>query len=67
MTALQPEHVFGGHGPAAGPEAIADARSYVEAVVAAADRPGEPEVPTAFAAWEYPDLFAQNVVALRAR
>jgi len=67
MTALQPEHVFGGHGPAAGPEAISDARAYVEAAVAAADGPGEPEVPTAFAAWEYPDLFAQNVVALRAR
>jgi cyclase len=67
MTALQPEHVFGGHGPAAGPEAISDARGYVEAVVAAADGPDEPEVPPAFAAWEYPELFAQNVIALSSR
>jgi cyclase len=67
MAALQPEHVFGGHGPVAGRDAIAVTRSYVEAVVALAAASGEPEVPEAFASWEYPELFTQNVAALQAR
>jgi cyclase len=67
MAALGPEHVFGGHGPVAGPEAIPVTRSYVEAVIATAEGSGEPEVPAPFAGWEYPDLFAQNVAALKAR
>jgi cyclase len=67
MAALQPEQVFGGHGPVAGPEAIAVTRSYVEAVVALAATSEEPVVPAAFTTWEYPELFTQNVTALRAR
>ncbi len=67
MVALEPEHVFGGHGPVAGPEAIAVTRSYIEAVVALADESGELDVPAPFSAWDYPELFGQNVEALRAR
>jgi cyclase len=67
MAELEPEHVLGGHGPVAGPEAIADTRSYVETVVALAAAPGDHVVPVEFADWEFPEGFQSNVEALRTR
>jgi cyclase len=67
MEELGPEHVLGGHGPAAGPKAIGDYRGYVESVLALAAEQGDHKVPSAYADWQYPELFAQNIAALRAR
>jgi hypothetical protein len=67
MEALKPDRVIGGHGPVAGPEAIATTRGYIETVLELAAQPGEHEIPSAFAEWEFGDGFAQNLEALRAR
>jgi cyclase len=67
MAALQPERVIGGHGPVAGPEAIAITRSYIETLLDLAAIPGDPEIPEAFADWAFAEGFQQNIEALRAR
>ena len=67
MAALRPGHVFGGHGPVAGPEAIADTRSYIETLLDLAAVEGDPEIPAEFADWAFPEGFQQNLAALRAR
>jgi len=67
MQALQAEHVFGGHGPVAGPEAIADARGYIETLLDLAAQPGDHDVPEGYAGWAFPEGFQQNLEALQAR
>ena len=67
LAALEPAVVVPGHGPPAGPEALAAARRYVETVVELAAAPGDHEVPAEFADWEFPEGFQQNIDALRAR
>jgi cyclase len=67
MASLEPDHVFGGHGPVAGPEAIGATRGYIETVLELAAEPGDHAIPSAYADWESADGFAQNIAALRAR
>ena len=67
LTALEPEHVIPGHGPPAGPEALATARRYIETLLDLAAVVGEPELPEEFAGWPFPESFVQNVEVLRAR
>ena len=67
MEALRAEHVVGGHGPVAGPESIADTRSYIEMLLDVAAIEGDPEIPAEFADWAFPEGFQQNLEALRAR
>jgi glyoxylase-like metal-dependent hydrolase (beta-lactamase superfamily II) len=67
LTALEPECVVPGHGPPAGPEALADVRGYIETVVELAARPGDHEIPPEYAGWGFAEGFAQNIDALRAR
>jgi cyclase len=67
MAALEPLHVVPGHGEPAGPEAIAACREYIETVVDLAATPGDHEVPTRYDGWLFPEGFAQNIEALRAR
>jgi len=59
--------VVAGHGPPAGPEAIETARTYIETLLALAAEPGEHELPAEYEGWEFPEGFAQNIAALRAR
>jgi cyclase len=66
LDALGPLHVVAGHGPPAGPEAIATARAYIETLLALASEPGEPEMPAEYERWEFADGFQQNIEALRA-
>ena len=66
LEALEPEHVVPGHGPQAGPEAIATARDYIETLLALAAEPGEHELPPAYANWAFAEGFQQNIDALRA-
>jgi len=65
LAALEPAHVVPGHGPPAGPEALAAARRYVETVVELAATPGDHELPSEYAAWSYPEGFHGNIDALR--
>jgi cyclase len=67
LQALDPLHVVAGHGPPAGPDAIATARAYIEALLALASDPGEHDMPAEYEGWEFPEGFAQNIAALRAR
>ena len=67
MDALRAEHVLGGHGPVAGPEAIDATRSYIETLLDLATIEGDPEIPAEFAKWAFPEGFEQNLAALRAR
>jgi cyclase len=67
LQALGPDHVVPGHGPPAGFEAIATARRYIETLLELVAGPGEPEPPAEYAGWTFPEGFAQNVAALRAR
>jgi cyclase len=67
MEALRAEHVCGGHGPVAGPEAIDATRSYIETLLDLATIEGDPEIPAEFADWSFPEGFEQNLAALRAR
>jgi cyclase len=67
MAALEPLHVVPGHGEPAGPEAIAACREYIETVVDLAGRPGDHEIPARYDDWLFPEGFAQNIEALRAR
>ena len=67
MAALEPLHVVPGHGESAGPEAIAACREYIETVVDLAATPGDHEIPARYDAWIFPEGFAQNIEALRAR
>ena len=66
MADLGPTHVVPGHGPPAGPEAIAACRRYVETVVELAATPGDHDVPPEFATWAFAEGFQQNIDALRA-
>jgi cyclase len=65
LEALEPAHVVPGHGPPAGPEAIATCREYIETVVELAARPGDHELPARYEGWTFPEGFAQNIAALR--
>ena len=67
LAALEPEVVVPGHGPPAGPEALTTARSYVEYVVDLAATPGDHAMPPEYEGWTFPEGFAQNIDALRAR
>ena len=67
LEALDPDRVVPGHGPPAGPEAIATARDYIETLLDFAARPGDHELPAAYAGWAFPEGFQQNLAALRAR
>jgi cyclase len=67
LAALEPEHVVPGHGPPAGPEALATVRGYIETVVELAAAPGDHEMPAEYADWAFAEGFQQNIDALRAR
>jgi len=67
LAALEPETVVPGHGPTAGPEAIPTARGYVETILDLAARPGEHDMPERLSSWAFPEVFRQNLEALRAR
>ena len=67
LEALDPAHVVPGHGPPAGPEAIAIARDYIETLLDLAARAGEHEPPGEYTGWAFPEGFQQNLTALRAR
>jgi cyclase len=67
LDALGPERVVPGHGPPAGPEAIATAREYIRTVLALAADPGEHELPPAFEDWQFAEGFQANIDALRPR
>lgn len=67
LAAFGPAHVIAGHGPPAGPEAIATVREYVETLLRLAAEPGEHEPPPQYASWAFPEGFRQNIAALRAR
>jgi glyoxylase-like metal-dependent hydrolase (beta-lactamase superfamily II) len=67
MEALEPAHVVPGHGPPAGPEALATARRYIETVVALSATPGDHEAPAEYAGWAFPEGFQGNLEALRRR
>jgi len=65
MEALQPACVVPGHGPPAGPEALATARRYIETVVELAATPGDHKVPPDYTDWEFAQGFQSNLDALR--
>ena len=65
LDALEPERVVPGHGPPAGPDAIATVREYIETLLALAAETGDHELPAAFAGWSFEDGFRQNIEALR--
>jgi cyclase len=67
LAALEPVAVVPGHGPPAGPEALAAARRYIESVVELAATPGDHDVPAEFADWGFAEGFQGNIEALRAR
>jgi len=67
MAALEPLFVVPGHGEPAGPEAIAACREYIETIVDLAATPGDHEIPARYEGWIFPEGFAQNIEALRAR
>lgn len=67
LDALGPERTVPGHGPPAGPEAIGTARRYIETLLDLAAVPGDHAVPPEFETWTFPQGFAQNLEALRAR
>jgi cyclase len=67
LEALGPARVVPGHGPPAGLEAIATGRRYIETLLALAPDPGDHEPPAEYADWGFPEGFAQNLAALRAR
>ncbi len=67
LEALEPGCVVPGHGPPAGPEAIATARRYIETLLELAATPGDHELPAEYASWSFPDGFQGNIDALRAR
>jgi cyclase len=51
-----------GHGPVAGPEALAPLRDYLDALLELRDN-----APARFAGWGQPEMWARNVTALRER
>lgn len=67
LDALRPDCAVPGHGPPAGPEAIATAREYIRTVLELAAEPGEHEMPPAFESWGFAEGFRQNIDALRAK
>jgi glyoxylase-like metal-dependent hydrolase (beta-lactamase superfamily II) len=67
LATLEPDLVVPGHGPPAGPEAIATAREYIQTVLALAAEPGEHELPAAYEGWQFAEGFQQNIDALRAK
>jgi cyclase len=67
LAALEPEHVVPGHGPPAGPDALATVRRYIETIVELAALPGDHDLPPGYADWSYAEGFRQNIEALRAR
>jgi cyclase len=67
LEALEPLRCVPGHGPPAGPEAITTAREYIETMLDLAARPGNHELPEAYADWGFPQGFQGNLDALRAR
>ena len=67
LEALEPVRCLAGHGPPAGPEAITTAREYIETMLDLAARPGDHDVPSAYADWSFPQCFEGNLDALRAR
>jgi glyoxylase-like metal-dependent hydrolase (beta-lactamase superfamily II) len=67
LAALEPRTVVPGHGPPAGPEAIAVCREYIETLLALAAEPGDHAMPARYEGWTYPEGYEQNIAALRAR
>jgi hypothetical protein len=67
LEALESRVVVPGHGPVAGPSAIATMVAYIRDLEDIATRPGEPDQPRAYADWSYGELFAANVDFLRSR
>jgi cyclase len=67
MEALEPARVVPGHGPPAGPEALATARQYIETVVELAATPGDHDLPAEYTDWEFGQGFQGNLDALRKR
>ncbi len=67
LEALEPERVVSGHGPPAGPEAIATARHYIQTLLELAATPSDQECPAEFVDWDFPQGFQGNLEALRAR
>lgn len=65
LAALAPAVVVPGHGPPAGPEALATARAYIETLLDVAAGTGDPELPAEYENWTFPEGFHQNVEALR--
>lgn len=67
LEALRPDRIVPGHGPPAGPEAIASAREYIGTLLELAADPGEHELPPAYEGWGFAEGFGQNIDALRRR
>jgi cyclase len=67
LETLAPEHVVPGHGPAAGADAIATARRYIETLLALAAEPGDHPMPDEYHDLAFPDGFEQNLARLRER
>jgi cyclase len=62
LEALDAHTIVPGHGPVAGPEALAPMRAYLEALLSLADH-----APRRFREWRQPEMWARNVAALRER
>ena len=67
LEALAPRHLIPGHGPAAGPGAIAAARRYIETLFRLAAEPGDHETPEEYADWAFAEGFERNLASLRER
>jgi cyclase len=67
LAALEPDRVVAGHGSPGGPDAIATTRDYITTLLRLAAEPGEHDPPDTYAGWAYPEGFAENLAALRAR
>ena len=65
LDALEPQQVVPGHGPAAGPEAIATARLYIETLLRLAAEPGDHETPEEYREWTFAEGFQRNLASLR--
>jgi cyclase len=64
LLELEWDHVVPGHGPVSGREVIEPLRDYVLALDEAVREGGD--LPERFRSWDQPDMWAQNVEALRA-
>jgi cyclase len=67
IEALRPERIATGHGPLGSLATVAAVRDYLTTILALAEQPGPPTIPSRFGAWDGPEQFELNVAFLRAR